>query len=277
MVVTPIPGAHRDNVWKTLRSLHLAAENLEGKNFSSAYPRLLAYLEWANEAVRMLTSQITSRDIDNLIRTRMHQSLLDGVGHLAGSEQGRLVNGLVSLELRQRVNAFSEAVEAFQAQMRRWPEFVVVAVLDTSFFIEHEVKLEEADFSKLLGVEGRLPVAVVVPMAVVDELDKLKESRNQHTRWRAGYSLAVLDRLLTEKVSLGPSKVEVLTDTPGHVRLPEADDEIVDRALAVYAMAAGEVQLVTYDTGMAMRAKMLNLPVLKLRNDAGTGIEPDRK
>ncbi|MET9724662.1 hypothetical protein [Streptomyces zaomyceticus] len=66
-------------------------------------------------------------------------------------------------------------------------------------------------------------------------------------------------------------------DNPGHARLSEADDEIVDRALTVRTMAAGPVRLITYDTSMAMRAKFATLPVRKLRTGAGTGKEPGKK
>jgi hypothetical protein len=31
---------------------------------------------------------------------------------------------------------------------------------------------------------------------IVDELDRLKEIKDRHVRWRAGYTLSVLDRLL---------------------------------------------------------------------------------
>ncbi|MFF5921956.1 hypothetical protein ACFY8C_26955 [Streptomyces flavochromogenes] len=58
--------------------------------------------------------------------------------------------------------------------------------------------------------------------------------------------------------------MELLTDNPGHVRFPDEDDEIVERALATYAVAAGPVQLVTYDTGTTMPARSVKLPVLKL-------------
>jgi hypothetical protein len=34
-----------------------------------------------------------------------------------------------------------------------------------------------------------------VPIVIVDELDGLKRNDKDHTRWRAGYTLAVLDRL----------------------------------------------------------------------------------
>ncbi|MFJ4001772.1 PIN domain-containing protein [Streptomyces parvus] len=276
MIVTPIPGTHRDNVLSALRSVFTAAGNLDSQHHSSAYGRLLAYLEWANDSLRLLVGQISASDIDRLIRTRMYQSLLDGVGHLAGSDQQRLVNGLLANEVRERVVALEAAVGAFQRQMRRWPAMTSVLVLDTSVFIKHETKLEDTDFFVLAGA-GAEAVRVTVPMVVVDELDRLKESRDKQVRWRAGYSLAVLDRLLESNERLGLVKVEALFDNPGHVRLPDEDDEIVDRALAVHTIAAGSAQLVTYDTGMAMRAKWANLPVLKLRTDAGTGPEPEKR
>ncbi|HEY2079284.1 MAG TPA: PIN domain-containing protein [Streptosporangiaceae bacterium] len=52
-------------------------------------------------------------------------------------------------------------------------------------------------------------------------------------------------------------------DPPGHVRLPTNDDEIIDRTLAIQALAAREVTLVTYDTGMSTRARAAGLTVIK--------------
>jgi rRNA-processing protein FCF1 len=274
MLVRPIPGAHRDNVLNTLRSVHMAAVNLNGKVYGSAYGRLLAYLVWANDSVRMLTSQISDRDIDRLVRTRTHQTLLDGVGHLAGTDQQRLVNGILSLETEQRTAALEDAVATFQDQMERWSSGVSLLAPDTSFYIQHHTMFEDVDFNQL--VESASAVRVLFPMVVIDELDRLKESKDKHTRWRAGHTLAVLDRLLNGDGTDVPHGVEILPDPPGHVRLPIPDDEIVDRVIAVQGIAAGQVQLVTYDTGQAMRAKTENLRVLKLRTDAGTGEEPKK-
>ncbi|MFC7794644.1 PIN domain-containing protein [Streptomyces cinereoruber] len=274
MIVTPIPGAHPDNVLKVLRQVHTAAGNLG--NYYRPDENMLKYLTWATESVRVLTSQIRAQDIDELIRTPQYWALLAGAGQINGRLEAALSNGLLALEMQHRVEALGKAVEAFQEQMQRWPAVTSVLVLDTSFFIQHETKLEDTDFFALAGA-GAEAVRVTVPLVVVDELDRLKESRDKPTRWRAGYSLAVLDRLAGSEERLGRVKVEVLFDNPGHVRLPEADDEIVDRALAVHTIASGPVQLVTYDTGMAMRARWVGLPVLKLRTDAGTGPEPEKK
>ncbi|MET7355487.1 hypothetical protein [Streptomyces mirabilis] len=70
--------------------------------------------------------------------------------------------------------------------------------------------------------------------------------------------------------------VEVLLDQPGHVRLPNADDEIIDRALGAHLLAGRHgVTLLTYDTGQATRARTTGLHVRKLAGDQGTGTEPD--
>jgi hypothetical protein len=93
-------------------------------------------------------------------------------------------------------------------------------------------------------------------MVVVDELDGLKQASDRHVRWRAGYTLAVLDRaprtgtgparlreadfsaLDTGGIPRGEITVEIMLDPPGHTRLPINDDEIIDRALAIRPLAA---------------------------------------
>lgn len=273
MIVTPIPGTTPDSVLQTLRSVHTAAMNLG--NYHQPDENLLKYLTWATESMRMLSSYIRAKDVEALVRTPQYSALLAGAGHINGRLEAAVSNGLIDLEVRQRVEAFDLAIKSFQEQMTRWPESAAVLVVDTGLFIKHPTKLEEIDFAALADTER--DVRVVVPMVVVEELDRLKESGKAQVRWRAGYSLAVIDRLLADQVPLAKASVEVLMDNPGHVRLPEEDDEIVDRALSVQTLASGPFRLITYDTSMAMRARFVGLPVLKLRTDAGTGEEPEKK
>ncbi|GAA3895929.1 hypothetical protein GCM10022207_75220 [Streptomyces lannensis] len=49
--------------------------------------------------------------------------------------------------------------------------------------------------------------------------------------------------------------VEVVLDQPGHVRLPITDDEIIDHAVAIEALAAREVRQLTCDTGQHTRGR----------------------
>ncbi|MEH0986253.1 hypothetical protein [Micromonospora sp. CPCC 205556] len=47
------------------------------------------------------------------------------------------------------------------------------------------------------------------------------------------------------------------------------DEEIIDRALSTELLAGRPVTVVTYDTGMAMRAKAAGLQVVKLEHKLG--------
>lgn len=292
MLITPAPGANRSNVLSALRNVATDASNLQ-RPYDSAYKRLLAYLQWANSAARLLRNQVSRRDIDRLVLTPGHAALLAGVGHLAGTIQEGLVNSLVDLEVTERIDAISAAAAAVQNLLVRWPEDDSTSYLipDTSFYIQHPQRLEDVDFTDLLDLRPDRRVHLLFPMVIVDELDALKESKDRRVRWRAGSTVAVLDRVLNdsgtgslrEPSGFGAGEdpqcgitVEVLFEHRGHVRLPLPDDEIVDRCVGADTLAGLQgVTLLTYDTGQSTRARLQKLRVRKFRNDAGTGEEPD--
>lgn len=291
MLVTPRPGITRETLHATLESVATAASNLQSGGAPDAYRNLLAYLSWANNSVRTLARCISSPDLDRLVLTRRHDALLAGASSgLAGSHQTNLVNGLVRLELDQRVEDFNAVLQELNRLAHRWPADTRLVVADSSFFIQHPDKLEVANIAEV--IDGRSePIRLLVPMPVIDELDGLKQAGKPHTRYRAGYTLAVLDRILGDAPSepgilkdrddkardssgyfpmpRGAVTVEVLYDPSGHQRLPIADDEIVDRAAAAQALAGSSVTLITYDTGQAMRGRAAGLTVCKLRQDPG--------
>ncbi|MEU5824874.1 PIN domain-containing protein [Streptomyces sp. NPDC047803] len=267
-----------------------AANNVRSGGYADAYRGLLAYLGWANDAVRTLARCINSADLDRLVLTRRHDALLAGASSgMAGSHQQALVNGLVRLELDQRVEDFDAALQELNRLAGRWPTDLHLVVADSSFFIQHPTKLELADIAEVVDA-GSEPIRLLIPMPVIDELDGLKQAPKQPARYRSGYTLAVLDRILGEDPSepgvlkdrddevtdpterptpRGEVTVEVLYDPPGHSRLPITDDEIVDRAAAAQALAGSPVTLVTYDTGQSMRGRAAGLKVCKLRQDPG--------
>lgn len=291
MIISPRPGVSRDNLLQTLRNAHNGVLNLRGGgsgsaqarvlSYGSVQARVLSYLEWATETTRILDYLVSPADIRQLVLTVGYERLLNAT--LTGTDIGtqRVLNGLVSLEIDQRAQAFEATIAAVQAQIQRWPLTHAFAVPDTSFYIEHEHKLEKVDFQSVLGLPG-MPVHVLVPIAVVDELDGLKKSKDRDTRWRAGYTLAVLDRVLginpgapgrlraqnsaqlSGETPSGEVTMEIVFDPPGHVRLPLGDDEIIDRILAVAPLAERKVTLLTYDTGQATRGRAAGLQVRKL-------------
>jgi rRNA-processing protein FCF1 len=288
MLVLPRPGVNRNHLLETLRRLHNEVFNLRGGGGpATAHKRLLAYLEWTSNAVRMLGYLISPADLDGLVLTERYKLLLSGVGTMTSTEMEvqRVVNGLVSLELDERVETFDAAVKALDQRIKLWSEYGHYVMPDTSFYIEHKDKLEKVEFGPLIDV-WQSPVTILVPIVIVDELDRLKESTKVPVRWRAGYTLGVLERVFAKStgrarlragdVVPGPDRlthseimIELVYDPPGHTRLPINDDEIIDRALAAQALADRNVTLLTYDTGQAMRARNAGLPVMKLRKEIG--------
>lgn len=298
MLITPRPGAHRDTILNTLRSVHQAAENVHSAGHPP-YIRLLEYLRWTNEAVRLLRAQITAADLDALVLTRGYTALLGGISDLAAmiandvQRTGGIVGDLVDLELAERISALDNAVQDLAQLLTRWDDEIRYVLPDSSFYIHLPQNMEDTDFADILGVSPSRPVCLLFPMAVIDELDRLKESKDRRVRWRAGYTLDVLERILNNHgrgtlrpvdistlpetgTSRAETLVEVLLDQPGHVRLPNADDEVIDRALGAHLLAGSHgVTLLTYDPGQATRARTTGLPVRKLAGDQGTGTEPD--
>jgi rRNA-processing protein FCF1 len=287
VLVTLQPGVSRGQLRDSLRAALSDVVNLRGGGGpDTAYGRLLAYLEWAASTTHRLGNQISSADLDRLVLTRGYERLLAGIGNMTATDVHvqRIVNGLVARELAERAAAFNDALMALEGQIQRWPRLGTFIVPDSSFYIHHPKKLEEADFALLVGARGQ-PIHVLVPIVVIDELDKLKESRvDKHVRWRAGYTLAVLDRVFASGVAparlraedssalrsggipQGEVTIELLFDPPDHVRLPINDDEIIDRCLAAQPLAARDVMLITYDTGQSTRARAAGLQVTKLRS-----------
>jgi hypothetical protein len=291
MLVTPYPGANRDDVLRALRDIQSAVQNA-GNVHGQAYDRLTAYLEWATNAVRMLEHRLSSADIDRLVLTRGYDRLLAAAGTLASTETGtqRVLNGLVSHEIWQRSQALEEAIRDLDTQIRRWPQDVAYTVADTSVYIEHDDKLRDLDFAPLaLDVWLDKPVVVIVPVAVLDELDGLKQrGGDAHRKWRASYTLAVMDDIFSRTGAQsilrkpaadrtrGAVRLDVLFDPPRHQRLPINDDEIIDRALAAQSLAGAPVTLLTFDTSQAARARNAGLAVNKLIKPLGDEPEDTR-
>lgn len=297
MLITPRPGVNLDNLVQNLESLKTEAFNLKGGSATTAQVYLLDYLDWAGRAARTLGYQISETDLAALVLNRRYETLLSSFGTMTSplTEAQRVVRDLVRLELDQRVADFEDAIKAIQSYRQRWTSVGDLVVLDTGFYIRHPEKLEEADIAAAAGTPGAA-VHVLVPMVVVDQLDGLKQASKPHARWRAGYSVAVFDRVFKNTsegspigrlrredntttpdglVGQGEVTMELLFDPPGHVRLPIADDEIIDRGVAVQTLAGRSVTLVAYDTGMSTRARNAGLRAIRLQEELGE--EPERE
>jgi hypothetical protein len=281
VLVTLMPGVDPRRVQEVLFERKTTITNNSGN--------LAGYLDWALETARVLRNQIRQSDIDRLVFTPRLWRLHELAGYV-----GSFQNSLLSAELTEQADVFNQAWEALQAEINRWnPAMAELVVVDTSVFIRHPDKIRDIEYAALTGARSE-PVRLVVPRIVVDELDRLKDSGPQEVRWRAGHTLGVLDELLVspkgrasireaDDFSVGASvdgmprgrvTVEVLFDDPRHVRLDDNDDEIIDRALALQAYAGQRVHLLTMDTSMGLRGRMLDLQVHKVPRPLGNEPAP---
>lgn len=284
MLIKLATGANPSTVESTLRQVASDAFNARAEG-GLPRERVDSYLRWANLAASRLWNQVDGHEIERLVLTRAYYALV-----VLTREPSPQIGEMVDRELAARLADLNAAEEALGQVRKRWPAGSLV-VLDTSVFLNHPNKLEFIDFRGWAWAQNE-PVHVVVPMAVVDELDN---SKRLHGRagWRAAYSLAVLDANAPTPGDTGnlqeggppngdgempPGRVtfEVWPDPPGHVRLAINDDEIVDRAATVQQLAGRSVAFVTYDTGQAMRARGAGLKVQRMIHPIEDVEEPDR-
>ena len=179
-----------------------------------------------------------------------------------------MVNDLVSQELDKWVHDFDEAIKTLKAYRERCRNVGDLLVLDTCFCVEHPDELPDADLARLTAATTPgWATHVLVPLLVVDELDRLK--RDNQARSRARTALKTLDEVFRNvseerpmgrlrdgsSSGLGPVTMELLFDPPDYERLPDNDAEIVDRAVAVQILSGRGVTMVTYDKSMALGAR----------------------
>jgi PIN domain len=289
VLVSLYPSAKRDDVVEVLAGIRGGLDGLEGPGpvDHRTAGRLANYLEWATKAARMLTHRITAADVDRIIFTSGYYRLLTAVGSLTGTDTDsqRVLNGLMNLELRQRAEMLEEIIKDLKNRNPHWDPDDLYAVLDTTVYIEHADKLENLDIAPALTPFPDKRLHLLVPMVVIDELDGIKNKGEDFKRWRAGYTLGVLTRIFAPQQARrgylrdglkedgravrGAVDMEILYDSPGHVRLPINDDEIVDRALAAGPLVGRAVTLITFDTGQEFRAREAGLDVVKLTKPIG--------
>lgn len=247
--------------------------------------RLEAYKRWATTAARLLGPVISRDDLDRLVTTPGYWALQ----RMAPTEAKHQFE-LIDLELDERRSDLTQARAELAGDLRRWssqPGMLVVA--DANVYLHHEHYFDDIPWHPIVQAQTE-GVRLVIPLLVVDELDRNKRAaQNKRTnrsggtelvRTRARKTLAKLDRLfenprwtadlIPARDKFGAVTAELLLDDPEHTRLPIADDEIVDRARALQDLTRRDVHVVTFDTGMAFRARTAGLPAHKLDN-----AEPD--
>lgn len=258
MALIPTRGRTGADVITALNAALHDLASVRGRG-GSADQVMERYINWATTQARLLQACISSRAVEQLILTRSFYSLLD-------NSTGSAPRGfpLLDGELDARHAALSTELEVLNRAVQRWNDSLPLVVLDTNVYLHAPTDFVSLDLWNQL--EERAWHTLIL-IANVDELDDAKNTASRTVAYvtelvrdRARRTLRLLEELLVvpdqvARLNESGSVAEVVLDPPHHTRLPRADDEIVDRAAAISAIAGRDIHVVTYDTGMLMRAR----------------------
>jgi rRNA-processing protein FCF1 len=237
----------------------------------------VGYCRWALGQGRALKPLIHPDSLDELVFTPRY-TLLQSVGGAGqGGTEAPHLRLLTSAEIEDRHSALTAAASALRRELDTWVRAGSLIVPDTNVFLQHQDKFDELPWRSL--VEGcDDAITVVVPITVLQELDRLKfRGPDDQSRYRAQYSLGRINVLFdggsvdTESPVMDPTesiRIRVTTNPLGHRPLSSADDEIISHALRIQSHAGRPVLLATFDTNMAFSARHAGLPVAQLPPEA---------
>jgi hypothetical protein len=226
-----------------------------------------AYQQWADNAVRYLGTLLSIRDLDRLITTPRHQLIYtvppSGTDGTAG---------LVNLEFEETAREIGAVLDELRAWQTLWAARPgVIVVPDTNVLVHHPKDFDAIDWASETR-SGNDAVRLVLPMAVIDELDNAKRgkadvrSRARVTARRVGELFSDTSRSVT-LVPPGDLRggvyVDLLLDATDHQRLDHGDSELVDRMCCLRDLTGRDVTVLTYDNGMDFRARTAGLKVLR--------------
>lgn len=279
-MITLVPGESPTSFLQALEGVlnDLASARVVG----SAKNALDRYLLWAYRGIDVLGSHLRNSDLERLVTTKRFWSLQAVIN----PQDDSMIRHFINLEISDRERVISQEIAELKEMMHQWKvEFSspTVVILDTNILLEHHHELASYGWNVALNLVSDIPIILTVPVAVVDELDRLKRSNTKGGgsepayRTKARLALRMLDekfknsnsRLLlrSEEIITGTGHqssihLAILMDEIGHVPIDHADAEIVDRALTL-APFVREVRVATYDTGMALRVRQAGLNVCK--------------
>ncbi|MFC5220482.1 PIN domain-containing protein, partial [Streptomyces coerulescens] len=231
---------------------HVTGPGLTQDGWNNLAQARRTYDEWTLEAGTELLEVFGDRSVAGRLRGDRY----DAIMHRQFSAD-RHAN-LMHTELQELRIYFMELANELRRMQERFTRHGVrTVVLDTNDLL-HYMRFDKIPWQRLFG-RG---TSVMIPHVVIDEIDKKSyDTHDTNVRKRARGVFALLEQTLAQIEADGhavvheDTVVEVLLDEPGHLRLPNNDDEIVARARYLQqAIAPAPVTVITGDNGMRARA-----------------------
>ncbi|MDG9709650.1 PIN domain-containing protein [Streptomyces sp. DH10] len=234
---------------------HFIARTADGvtENWEQAANRVVGqYDRWTLQA----TTDLLEAFVDRSVAARLRGERYNAIVH--GQFTPDRWTFLLNTELQEVRTYFMELANELRRMHERFTYHGMrTVVLDTNDLL-HYMRFDKIPWQRLFGPG----TSVMIPHVVIDEIDKKSyDTRDTGVRKRARAVFALLEQTLAQIEAEGhavvheDTVVDVLLDEPGHVRLPNNDDEIVARACYLQqAIAPAPVTVVTGDNGMRARA-----------------------
>jgi rRNA-processing protein FCF1 len=240
-----------DEVRRQLQNLRGGAPGTRGWRFD--------YVRWAADTERALTEVFVRRDVEAFLYTPRYWEIW------RTSEPPDDFPRLFFGEVEARVAELDELIEQLKSLHRRIAGHEGrILVPDTNVFL-HCTFFRDAPWRDL--TEGQ-HARVVVPLLVLEQLDRNKTARSQRVAERARAVLRALEDLGVADDGpvelLGRGTIEILVDEPRHIRAPVDDEEIVEVVRYLGQTAGAPALLVTGDLGMLVRARALGVPTARV-------------
>jgi len=295
-MITLRPTANCLRAIEVLTRAATDARNVAAMTDTYAMPS--SYRIWANNQVRMLSGLLPEYELERLLTTRQYWLIQTVDAKSYGSTE---LATFVKQELDAGAEAMDAAVKLLRAEYWRWNETDDLhggsgrpkhaLVLDTNVFLHHWNELKRIDTICEVELRTDASIAIALVPQVLRELDAAKQSQKKikvgglevFTMNEARKAIREIDVLLPEpsrvailqQQSIDPSNqmtreisMMLTVDDVDRVPIADHDAEIVDRAKSIQVFANG-VTVVSYDTGIIMKAAQAGLNVKKLYEDDG--------
>lgn len=249
---------------EVLSSLRTKGNNIAqgGGQFGRIYND---YLMWVEEAEAQLRSLFTSSFMWQELYTERYWRIRQ-------MDIGRPVRPmpLITSEASWQVERLDAVLADLRHLQRSFelPQGALAIVPDANLFA-HYRRYDEIDWPTLVDAKA---VHLVLPLAVLDELDALSYKSREGGHTAAGVIRAV-QRLRGNAHPETPIKVrpnvalQILMDPPRHIRQANVDDEILSRAEYLAALVNDRVVVASGDYGMQLRSQARGLGFLSLPHD----------
>lgn len=230
------------------------------------------YIRWGIDQRLVLSTTLSSKGMADLIVTDGYARLLQLNSSSAGPNLAALVDAEITLQVRQ----LEATVRDLRLEAERWRTCGLVAVPDTSLLMHHPHEIEHLPWRDLTDA-GSERLDVVIPIAVVRELDHLKDRPTDRSKGngpgsktRARTTLRFITRefddpggirVLEDGAGSAPGSTwcRLLLDPPQHMPLATPDQEIVERARAVRQVSQRQVTVIGCDTGLGLLTRAAGL------------------